>query len=303
MNNDVNATESESLETTSEPQKNEATGHAKARRIVSIVFDVILYVFLALCIFMLILTVVSKRKDGAVNLFGHEMRIVVSASMEKSEYSADVSAYAIKDIPVRSAVFIERAPDPEDEAAMKEWCSHLQEGDVLTFMYVLGSSQEVITHRIIGMTETASGYRIVLQGDNRASETTSVATQTLYTSLSDDPSNQFRFNYVIGKVTGVSVGLGNLVYAIRQPIGTALIIIVPCCIIIIWQAVRIISVVGEDRKKKAAKQVEDAKALALAESEERMKQAQELEELRKKYEELQRLQGQDGHDGDDGSVG
>ena len=292
MENEVN--EPQNAENTPEPQENKAAGASKARKIASIVFDVILYAFLAFCVCMLIIVSVSKKKDGAVSLFGREMRIVVSASMEKSEYSYDASQYEIKDIPVRAAVFIKRAPDPEDEAAVKEWCKDLKTGDVLTFMYYVGNSQDVITHRIIALEETPSGYKISLRGDNRGSETATLNTQVLYTSLEDDPNNQFRFNYVIGKVTGVSKGLGYLVSGLQKPIVLALVIIVPCSIVMIWQIIRIVLVVGEDKKKKTAARLEEAEQKAQAEAEERQKQAQELEELRKQIEELKNGRGDGG---------
>ena len=70
--------------------------------VISVVLDVLLYVFLALAIVVVALTVMSKiaQKDdptGAPNLFGYEMRYVETGSMEP--------AY-----PVNTMVFIEKAP-------------------------------------------------------------------------------------------------------------------------------------------------------------------------------------------------
>ena len=250
---------------------------SKLSKALGIAVDVILYLFLAICLFALIISLVSKKDpDGAVNLFGREMRLVVSQSMEKSEYSRkDIEQYEIKDLKLRSMVFIERVPDDEEEA--KEWYSRLAVGDVLTFRYVIGSSQQTITHRIIEITPKEGGYVIQLQGDNRG-ESGDVSTQTIDTSESGETA----FNYVIGKVTGSSTVLGYIVYGIKQPIGTALIVIVPCCIIIIWHVIRIISVVSEDRKKKAAAELEAAKKLAEQQAEEREKQAAELEEMKRR---------------------
>ena len=102
-------------------------------KVLNVIFDVLVYAFVILAAMTVILTMASKRDaDGAVNIFGMQMRIVISPSMEKCE-ETDVSAYKIKDIPVKSMVFIELVPE-ESEVA-KEWYGALQVGDVLTFKY------------------------------------------------------------------------------------------------------------------------------------------------------------------------
>lgn len=278
--NEIENTDSEAVR----EQKSSPAG-VKVRKILSIALDVILYAFLILCVFVLIVSLTSKRNDGAANLFGYEMRIVVSPSMEKSEYSADVSQYKIKDIKTKSVVFVERVPEDEEKA--KDWYAALKVGDVLTFRYVISSSQETITHRITEITPTETGYVIKLQGDNRT-EGSTVDTQTIYTSSADYPNQNAIYNYVIGKVVGQSTFIGYILYAISQPVGLACIVIVPCAIIIIWQIVRVAAVIGEDRKKKAAVKIAEAERIAAAESEEREKQALELEELKRKLAQLER---------------
>ena len=161
-------------------------------------------------------------------------------------------------------------------------------GDVLTFRYFLGSSQETITHRITEITPTDSGYVIKLQGDNRT-EGATVSTQTIYTSPEDYPSQNEIYNYVIGKVVGNSTALGYMVYSVKQPVGTALIIIVPCSIIIVWQIIRIVNYLNEERKKKTAAALEEANRKVAEEAEQRESQAQEMEELKRKIAELEKL--------------
>lgn len=286
---DVNETENTENEAVSADKS--GTAGVKVRKILNIVLDVVLYAFLVLCVFILIVSLASKKNDGAVNIFGTEMRVVVSESMSKSEYSVDVSGYKIKDIPLRSMVFVERVP--EDEAKAKEWYGKLEVGDVLTFRYrVAGATaQETVTHRITEITPTQTGYIIYLQGDNRGSADSNVNTQVIYTSKEDYPSNnenyRLGFNYVIGKVTGQSVVLGNISYVLSKPVGLACIIIVPCAIIIIWQIARVIIVLTGERKKKAAEKLAEAETKAAAESAERERQAQELEELKRKLAELE----------------
>ena len=169
---------------------------AKIKKIEKIALDVLLYIFLAICIFAVLITVLAKRgTDGTAEVFGYQMRIVTSDSMAESEFT-DTSAYEIKDIPVRSMVFVKVMPD--DPAKADEFYRSLKEGDVLTFRYVY-TSQVTITHRISSpvVEKETGGFIIEIEGDNKNSED-GLMTQVIDTSI---PINT---NYVIGKVTGQS---------------------------------------------------------------------------------------------------
>lgn len=233
--------------------------YAKIKKVLSIVVDVLFVCFFLLCLLGLILTITAKRDvDGAVELFGLEMRLVLSPSMEKCDQT-DVSGYKIKDIPVHSLIFIERVPEGEEEASA--WYGELQVGDVLTFRYVY-TEQETITHRIIEIIPNANGgYTITLAGDNKNTES-GVLQQVIDTSQTDSP------NYVLGKVTGKSVVLGYLFTAVRSPWGLFLIIIVPCLIIIALEVIRIVGVLSQKKK-------DDLQA-------EQKKKDEEIEELKRR---------------------
>ena len=238
---------------------------AKIKKIGKIALDVLLYIFLAICIFAVFVTVVSKRdSDGAAEVFGYQMRVVTSDSMSESEFT-DVSSFKIKDIPIRSMVFVKVMPDDTDEA--DEFYRSLKVGDVLTFRYVY-TTQVTITHRITSITEKETGgFVIELAGDNKNSEDGQL-TQVIDTSI---PNNT---NYVIGKVTGQAYLLGLLMSFLMQPVGIILLIIVPCFIIILLEVLKIAKVLGADKKKR--------------EQEEKAQKESELEELRRKLAELER---------------
>ena len=239
---------------------------AKVKKIGKIALDVLLYIFLAICIFAVFVTVLSKRdSDGAAEVFGYQMRVVTSDSMSESEFT-DVSAYKIKDIPIRSMVFVKVMPD--DPAEADEFYRSLKVGDVLTFRYVY-TTQVTITHRITSITEKdTGGFIIELAGDNKNSEDGQL-TQVIDTSI---PNNT---NYVIGKVMGQAYLLGLIMSFLMQPIGIILLIIVPCFIIILLEVLKIAKVLGADKKKR--------------EQEEKQKKDDELEELRRKLAELEKL--------------
>ena len=234
----------------------------KLKKILNIVSNVLLYTFIAICIVGVILTITAKKDaDGTATIFGMQMRVVISPSMEKCD-KTDVSGYDIKDIPVNSLVFIETVP--EDKAKADAWYDALEEGDVLTFKYVY-TRQETITHRITKIEKTNSGYIIELEGDNKNSDS-GVLTQVIDTS--DDS-----YNYVIGKVVGQSYPIGLFLSALKTPLGLILIVIIPAMAIMIFEVVKIIKMYSDEKKKKD----EDEKA----------QQQNELDELRRRLAELE----------------
>jgi signal peptidase I len=237
----------------------------KFKKIGNIVLNVLMYIFLAFCIFTVIVTLLSKRdSDGAAEIFGYQMRIVTSDSMAKSEYT-DVSDYKIKDIPVRSMVFVKVMPSDPEKA--DEWYRSLKVGDVLTFRYVY-ATQVTITHRITSIVEKETGgFIIELAGDNKDSDDGQLH-QVIDTSV---PNNT---NYVIGKVTAKAYLLGAIMSFLMTPLGIVLAIIVPCLAIILLEILNIAKAVTEDRRKK--------------DREEDEKKDEELKELRRRIAELEK---------------
>ncbi len=176
-------------------------------RAVGFLISLISFLLLIFCFLTVFLGVGAERDfDGTMIIFGYQARIVLSDSMAKCEHT-DVSGYDIKDIPVKSMIFIDTLP--KDEAEADRWYASLREGDVLTFRYTYATT-ETVTHRITGIAEKADGgYIITLQGDNR-SETSGTLTQIIDTSDISSP------NRIIGKVVGKSYVLGVISYEVRN---------------------------------------------------------------------------------------
>ena len=235
------------------------------KKVFNVIGNVVLYIFLAVCIFSVLLTLLSRRdSDGAAEVFGYQMRVVVSDSMSKSEFT-DVSAYDIKDIPIRSMIFVKVRP--KDPVELDKWYASIEEGDVLTFRYVY-TTQVTITHRVKSIEEKPTGgFIIQLEGDNKTSEDGQLV-QVIDTSI---PNNT---NYVIGKVVGQAKLFGTVMSFLMQPLGIVLLIIVPCAVIIIMEIVKIARAMTADRRKR--------------EQEEKEQRENELEELRRKLAELEK---------------
>lgn len=237
------------------------------KNVLKIVGDIALFLVLIITLFVLVITITSKKdSDGTATIFGTQLRFVQSDSMAECEYT-DVSNYEIKSIPVKSCVFVEVIPS--DENKREEWYKNLKVGDVLTFKYVY-TRQETITHRIISIEDNkVGGYLITLMGDNRNSNS-NLLTQTINTSLEESP------NYIIGKVVGQSYALGVLVYAYKSPVGIICLIIVPCLIIMIFEIIRIVKVLAKDKKTIHQQQADEIEKLKR-----QLARLQENEEKRK----------------------
>lgn len=250
------------------------TTKQKVLKALQIAGDVLFCLIIAFALFVLIISVSAKRDaDGTANVFGYQLRFVRSGSMEKCDQT-DVSGYKIKSIPVKSCVFIKKAPAPDDQQALNEWCSALSVGDVLTFQYskygAANIQDKVITHRIVKIEPKEGGYIITLEGDNK-NDTGSVGQQVIDTTKADG------LDYIIGKVEGQSYFLGLCVYALKSPVGLVFIIIVPCMIVIAYEVIKIVTVLNKDKKDR--------------QQQEKTAKEDEIALLRKQLEELQKSGG------------
>ena len=219
------------------------------KRTGKIAVSLLIYAVVALCLLGVLLTISAKKsEDGTMTIFGMQLRIVLTSSME-ADPNTDVSDFDIKDIPVRSVVFVETVPDDPVEA--KAWYAALKEGDVLTFRYLYNVMPETITHRIIDIDPDpeTGGYVIQLKGDNKGEDGENL-TQTIYTGRTNTS------NRVIGKVVGQSYLLGLFLSVLREPIGIICMILIPAVAIAIWELVKIINILTSDKRRKAREESE-----------------------------------------------
>jgi hypothetical protein len=279
----------------------EKKSKSKVKKIFNVIGNIVTYLFIAVCILAVIATITAKKSpDGGMNMFGYQMRVVVSQSMEwpqgttfeklglETEEDSKIKSLndlAIKAIPLRSMVFVSVVPQEKQQADL--WYSNLRVGDVLTFQYgeygKINGQLPIITHRITKIQAVPTGgYRIELKGDNKGltSETQSssadTSTQVIYTS---DGS----VNYVIGKVVGHSHLLGSIITIVQKPVGIVCIVIIPCVIIIILEIIKMSSVISGEKKKKLQEEIELQQA-------EKERQDNEIELLKQQLAALQQAQ-------------
>ena len=172
--------------------RNGSKSETGVRRVWDVTTAVLLCILASLCTVAVVLTLFSpKGSDGASQIFGYELRIVESNSMEAHE-DTDVSEYEVGSFRKGTMIALELVPAREEEAY--DWYASVKVGDVLTVRYTY-NRQITITHRVTAVTpkDDGSGFIIELQGDNIDSDSTQL-TQVIDTSETESR------NYVIGRV-------------------------------------------------------------------------------------------------------
>ena len=165
-------------------------------------------VLAVICTMAVIITIISpKGEDGASQIFGYELRIVESNSMEECE-ETDVSEFEIGSFAKNTMIIVELVPERQDEAF--DWYSDIKVGDVLTVRYTY-DRQITITHRVtkVELNPDGKSYTIELQGDNIKSDASQL-TQVIDTSKTEAR------DYVIGKVIMKSEAIGNIVSGLQR---------------------------------------------------------------------------------------
>ena len=160
-----------------------------------------------------------------------DFKIVVSGSMDGERRTQ----YEIETIPLGSLVWIKKVPT--DPQTASDFYKGIDVGDVLTFNYTHPISKEsmIVTHRVIDISESKGVYSYTLKGDSIDDDPTNGSTQTV-TSAS---------GAVIGKVSGVSPWLGQLVIFLSTTLGKIALIAIPCLILV---SVEVKSIIGNVRK-------------------------------------------------------
>ena len=210
------------------------------------VFSFMIYSFLACAILLAGYTVINKKgNQEGVALFNYQFRTVLTNSMAENELT-NVDDYKIKSFSPNTMLVIQTVPILQEDK--EDWYSKLKVGDVLTFKYVY-VRQETITHRITKITEKKNGgYVIELKGDNVMGRATSNV-QVIDTSLVDSP------NYVIGKVVKTSKVIGVLVNQMQKPLVMVISVIVPTCVIILYEFAKLIRIKSLNQVKNLQEQI------------------------------------------------
>ncbi len=238
--------------------KEETKEIKKSKRALKITGNVIFYVVLAFFLVLAGFSITSRVTNGRIG--DSQYLVVISGSMDGEKQEE----YDIKTIPVKSLIKVDLVKEGKED----DFYSNLKKGDVLTFNYV-PLNNTTITHRIIeDPVKQADGvYKYILKGDAIEGDSD---TQTLY--------SDGRTGEILGKVSFVSLPLGQIYFFMSSKVGTLVLVILPSSAICIFEIAKIIYLVSENKRKKKEEITK----------EETNKKDKEIEELKRQLEEAKK---------------
>ncbi len=197
----------------------EAKQENKTLKVLGIIGNVFMWVFLAFAILTTTLVVIAQNnKDGIPSIFGKSLITIETNSMDPT--------YEVGDM-----VFMEKLTDEEKK--------ELKVGDIITFRSPVdinkdGRVGDINTHRIVDISD---GF-IMTKGDN---------------PIAPMDSEPIGYSEVIGKCTekGKIGGLGGVLGFLRSSLGFFICIVVPMLIFFIYELYNFISLLVA---RKAAKE-------------------------------------------------
>lgn len=238
--------------------KEETKEIKKSKRALKITGNIVFYVVLAFFLVLADFSITSRVTNGRIG--DSQYLVVISGSMDGERQEE----YDIKTIPVKSLVKVDLVKEGKEE----DFYSNLKKGDVLTFNYV-SLNNTTITHRIIeDPIKQADGvYKYILKGDAVEGDS---EIQTLY--------SDGRTGEILGKVSFVSLPLGQIHFFMSSKVGTLVLVILPSSAICIFEIAKIIYLVSENKRKKKEEITK----------EETNKKDKEIEELKRQLEEAKK---------------
>lgn len=206
--------------------------NTKVKKVVSIVLNVLVWVFLAFAVLVTILTFASqnaKAKDGVPSIFGKSIVTIQSNSMKTEDKK---NSFKQGDL-----IIIEKITGNQ--------ALELDVGDVITYRSPIdingdGENGDINTHRIVEKTTDAGGIVwFKTQGDNL--------------EMCPTPDGyDLRYTDVVGVWEGGKLaGVGGVVDFLRSSLGFALIIVLPMALFFIYEVYNLIKVIMDRKVKKA----------------------------------------------------
>lgn len=227
------------------------------KKALSIIKTTLVWLVVALAVFMMIFTIVSvttfNRNDR--DIFGYKAYIVNTDSMAATDFKAG------------DLIFVKEVD-----------ASTLREGDIITFISQdQNSFGEVVTHKIKALTKDALG--------NPGFVTYGTTTGTLDDTIVTYP-------YVMGKYESHLPGVGYFFEFLKTPQGYIICIFLPFMLLIVYQGINCIRLFRRYKQEQTA-ELEEEKARLETEREETAKMLQELQALKAQLESQQTAKDED----------
>lgn len=196
---------------------------SKAKKILDICLNVLIWVIVAVSLFMTILVFSAQASgDGVPAIFGKSLISIETKSMEPTFKQGDL-------------VFMEKLSDEEK--------ANLEVGDIITYFAPIdingdGKKGDINTHRIVKIDKDA--LTVKTQGDNPETNTT-------------EDSYTLHFSDIIGVCTekGRLGGVGAVIGFLRSSLGFFLCIVLPLILFFLYELYRFITLIVAERAKRA----------------------------------------------------
>lgn len=219
--------------------------NAKAKKIVKIVLNVLLWIFLVFAFVMMVFAFASISNNYGVPTLGKSVILnVASDSMEPTIRKGDML--------VGTTLTVEQKRE-------------LKEGDIITFFVDLNGDgvKEINTHRIVKVTIWENGDGVFrTKGDN----------EKLYLNGQNDDGYDVRMDDIVctwKKGDKQVHGLGSFLGFLQGKIGFLCIVVIPLGILFIYEVIRFILMVvkmkGKDKKEISDEEKEEIRRQAVEE--------------------------------------
>lgn len=208
----------------------------KAIKVLNIIGNVVLWLFVAFAIFVTVLVFSSQgNKDGLPNIMGKSLVTIQSDSMSPEFKKGDLII---------------------DKILTTEEKQNCQVGDVITMYYDINGDgeDEINTHRIVEVYQESGYTYYITRGDNAE-----------MCPVNDSPTLCTK---VLGKYTGTKVPfVGSFISFLQTSTGFLVIIVIPLIIFFLYELYHFITVIVRIRMKGkvSAEQEEEIKRRAVEE--------------------------------------
>lgn len=203
--------------------------NSKAKKIITIALNVLVWVFLVFAILVTIVTFASQNaKDGVPSVFGNSIVSIQSDSMKSDKKES------FKD---GDLIFVEKITSQE--------ALNLEEGDIITYRAPIdinndGQSGDINTHRIVSKRVDDGGIVwFKTQGDNE-------------TMCPNPDGYELRYTDVIGVYNGSKiVALGGILDFLRSSVGFFVFIVLPMALFFLYEVYNLIRIIMAYKVNKA----------------------------------------------------
>ena len=225
---------------------------ANVKKVLSIVGNVLLWIFVAFSVFVTILVFSAQNnKEGIPSIMGNSLVTIQSDSMNPTLKKGDL--------------ILDKVLTPEDMASLRK-------GDIITYLVDLNGdgTPELNTHRIMDVYAEGGYTYYVTKGDNK--ETNPI-----------NDKDPVRYHDVVAKYSGTRIPVvGGIISFLQSSIGFLVVIVIPLVLFFLYELYRFIVAMINLKGKKQISADEKDEIEKRAIEEYRRQQEEKEEDIKKR---------------------